>query len=78
MRDNAPNCSGALVQQKDFLPSSQGSLLYFSVADIEETLKKVESSGGKRIENKKSIGQYGFMAVFEDTEGNRVALHSMK
>lgn len=78
MQDNAPNCSGSLVQQKDFLPSSQGPLLYFSVTDIEETLKKVESGGGKRIESKKSIGQYGFMGVFEDTEGNRVALHSMK
>jgi predicted enzyme related to lactoylglutathione lyase len=78
MQDNAPNCSGALVQQKDFLPSSQGTLLYFSVLDIDDVLKKVEMSGGKCIKSKKSIGQYGYTGVFEDTEGNRLALHSMK
>jgi predicted enzyme related to lactoylglutathione lyase len=78
MEDNVPNCSGSLVQQKDFLPSSQGTLVYFSVDDIEGVLKKVEGNGGKRIESKKSIGQYGFIGIFEDTEGNRIALHSMK
>jgi predicted enzyme related to lactoylglutathione lyase len=78
MEDNATNCSGSLVQQKDFLPSSQGTLIYFSVADIEDVLKKVEKNGGRCIQHKKSIGQYGFIGVFEDSEGNRVALHSMK
>ncbi len=78
MEDNGTNCSGSLVQQKDFLPSSQGTRIYFSVADIEDVLKKVEKSGGKCLENKKSIGQYGFIGVFMDTEGNTIALHSIK
>jgi predicted enzyme related to lactoylglutathione lyase len=78
MEDNAANSSGSLVQEKDFLPSSQGVLIYFSVADIEEVLKKIEKSGGKCLQNKKSIGQYGFIGIFQDTEGNTVALHSIK
>lgn len=78
MEENATNCSGSLVQQKDFLPSSQGTLIYFSVADIEDVLKKVEKSGGKCLQNKKPIGQYGFIGIFLDTEGNTVALHSIK
>lgn len=78
MEENAANCSGSLVQQKDFLPSSQGTLIYFSVEDIEDVLKKVEKSGGKCLQNKKSIGQYGFIGIFLDTEGNTIALHSIK
>jgi predicted enzyme related to lactoylglutathione lyase len=78
MEENSTNCSGSLVLQKDFLPSSQGTLIYFSVADIEDVLKKVEKNGGRCIEKKKSIGQYGFIGIFEDTEGNTVALHSIK
>lgn len=78
MEENSTNCSGSLVQQKDFLPSSQGTLIYFSVADIEGVLKKVEKNGGKCLENKKSIGQYGYIGIFMDTEGNTIALHSVK
>lgn len=78
MEENTTNCSGSLVQEKDFLPSSQGVLIYFSVPDIESVLKKIEINGGKCLENKKSIGQYGFIGVFQDTEGNTVALHSIK
>jgi predicted enzyme related to lactoylglutathione lyase len=51
--------------------------VYFSVEDIEETLRKVNATGGKTLLPKKSIGEYGFIAHFEDTEGNRLALHSM-
>jgi predicted enzyme related to lactoylglutathione lyase len=78
MEENSTNCSGSLVQQKDFLPSSQGVLIYFSVADIEDVLKKVEKAGGKCLQNKKSIGQYGFIGIFLDTEGNTIALHSVR
>jgi len=46
------------------------------VEDIEETLKKVDEKGGRILNPKKSIGEYGFVAHFEDCEGNRIALHS--
>ena len=44
---------------------------------IDEAIESVEPSGGKILQPKESIGPYGFRAIFLDTEGNRVALHSM-
>lgn len=70
--------SGALIQGDGYKPSHSGSLVYLSVPSIEDTLKKIETKGGKTLSPKKSIGEWGFIATFEDCEGNRVALHSMK
>jgi uncharacterized protein len=40
-------------------------------------LDKIEAAGGKIVVPKNEISpEYGFMAVFIDTEGNRIALHS--
>jgi hypothetical protein len=69
--------SGALMQSEYSVPSKRGSLVYFGTDDIERTLGRVEAKGGKIIKPKTAIGQYGYFAVFEDTEGNAVALHSM-
>jgi predicted enzyme related to lactoylglutathione lyase len=42
-------------------------------------LARVEDAGGKILVPKKQISEdVGYMAVFIDTEGNRVALHSRK
>jgi predicted enzyme related to lactoylglutathione lyase len=40
-------------------------------------LAKVEKAGGKILMPKTAIGENGFIAHFADTEGNRVAFHSM-
>ncbi|WP_371367705.1 hypothetical protein SRRS_15450 [Sporomusa rhizae] len=69
--------SGALVKEEHFVPSYDGTLVYFSVADITDTLKKVVANKGKELIPKASIGEYGFCAYFEDSEGNRIGLHSM-
>ncbi len=76
MHENAPGAAGTLVQAESYTPSHAGSMVYFSVDDIESTLKRVKERGGKVISPKQSIGEYGFVAHFEDSEGNRVALHS--
>ncbi|MCZ7602682.1 MAG: VOC family protein [Melioribacteraceae bacterium] len=73
-----PGCSGALVQNEGYTPSYEGTMVYFSVEDIETTLEKVKEKGGKVITEKMSIGEYGFVGHFEDIAGNRVGLHSMK
>jgi len=77
MEDDAPGSTGSLVQADAYKPSYEGTLVYFSVEDIDGTLTKVEKNGGKILNKKMSIGEYGFVGHFEDTEGNRVALHSM-
>lgn len=70
--------TGALVKAETYVPSYNGSMVYFSVDDIDGTLNKVTENGGKTLNPKMSIGEYGFVAHFEDCEGNRVALHSIK
>jgi predicted enzyme related to lactoylglutathione lyase len=45
---------------------------------MESTLKKVTANGGKTLMPKMGIGEDGFMAHFEESEGNRVALYSNK
>lgn len=67
---------GALCKGEGYAPSKTGTVVYFHTDDIDATLAKVESSGGKTIFPKKSIGQYGWIGWFEDCEGNSVALHT--
>lgn len=76
MDHEAAGATGTLVQNENYTPSYAGTLVYFSVEDIEATLARIESSSGKILNPKTSIGEHGFVAHFEDCEGNRVALHS--
>lgn len=70
---------GGLAQGEGFEPSDKGTIVYLNGGeDLSLSLSRVEQAGGKIVLPKTSIGQNGFMAHFIDTEGNRVALHSMK
>ncbi len=71
---------GAVVDSGGFhKPSStDGPLVYLNAnPDVQNVLDKVAAAGGKIVVPKMSIGEYGFMGVFIDTEGNRIALHSV-
>jgi len=69
---------GGISQEDGFEPSQQGALIYLNGGeDLSVPLSKVEAAGGKVIMEKTSIGPNGFMGRFIDTEGNRVAFHSM-
>ncbi|MBD3273984.1 MAG: VOC family protein [Candidatus Marinimicrobia bacterium] len=76
MVDGGSGATGSLVHSEEYTPSYDGSLVYFSVDDIDQTLERVREKGGKVLNPKSSIGEHGFVAHFEDSEGNRVALHS--
>ena len=76
MEQGAAGSAGALVMTDDNTPSKSGTLVYLHVNDIESTLARVLENGGRILMAKTSIGKHGFMAHFEDSEGNRVALHS--
>ncbi|MEZ4886375.1 MAG: VOC family protein [Chitinophagales bacterium] len=71
--------SGALVQVADQLPSESGTTVYFYIeGDLTTSLNRVEAAGGQILQPKKHIGEgIGFCAFVKDTEGNKVALHSM-
>ncbi len=77
MQPEGIGAAGSLVQGETYVPSHSGSMVYFMVEDIEGTLGRVAERGGKVLNPKMNIGQYGFVGHFEDSEGNRVALHSM-
>ncbi len=78
MIQDAAGATGSLIRGEGYSPSHSGTMVYFSVADIEAVLRKVNERGGKTLTPLTSIGEYGFVATFEDSEGNRVALHSLK
>jgi predicted enzyme related to lactoylglutathione lyase len=76
MEPGAAGAGGALVKDEGYNPSKDGSLVYLASADIDATLQKVAKAGGRVLLPKVSIGEHGNIAHFEDSEGNRVALHS--
>ncbi len=77
MEQGAAGATGTLIKGDGYTPSYQGTLVYLSVEDIEVTLGRIEQNGGKTLNPKMSIGEFGFIGHFEDCEGNRVALHSV-
>lgn len=74
------NCvGGAIIKADDYKPSTEGSLVYLNGSDdLSVALARVEPAGGKIIMPKTDIQENGFIAHFIDTEGNKVALHSME
>ncbi|HTE02300.1 MAG TPA: VOC family protein [Mucilaginibacter sp.] len=75
------NIGGAICQSGDFYkPSAEsGPLVYLNGnPDVQNVLDKIEAAGGKIVVPKTQISpEHGYMSVFLDTEGNRVALHSV-
>ncbi len=70
--------SGALVRMKGMEPGRNSILIYFSCEDCSVEESRVESFGGKVEKSKFSIGEYGFISMVIDTEGNMIGLHSLK
>ena len=59
-----------------FHPSRQGVQIYFITPDVDGTLQRVQELAGKVVLPKTRIGPLGFIASFEDSEGNRIGLRS--
>jgi uncharacterized protein len=72
--------SGALVKRMDFQPSAHAATIYLNGGrDLSEPLGRVEAAGGTILVPKTMISkEMGYCALFLDSEGNRVGLHSMK
>ena len=78
--EHSPSVIGGALVQDELKPSKDGVLVYFNGGlDLSTILNKVEGSGGKVVLPKTQISpEIGFMAKFEDTEGNILALHSRR
>ena len=75
---SAYGASGALVKANHFRPGMGGTLVYFSVEDCSIPESRVAAAGGKIVRPKFSIGQFGWVTLCVDTEGNSFGLNSMK
>jgi uncharacterized protein len=79
--DPATGIGGAVVFAEGFYQPSNthGPLIYLNAnPDVQIVLDRVEAAGGKILVPKTEISpEYGHMGIFQDTEGNRIGLHSV-
>ena len=76
--DGKPGASGALAKGDVYQPSREGVILYFDVPDIDAVIAKATARGVRVLYAKKDIGDAGFVAEIEDSEGNRIALSQVR
>ena len=75
----ANGAGGGIIWSAAYKPSkTDGVLIYLNGnPDLQEILSRIPDAGGNILIEKRQISpQFGFMAMFIDTEGNRIALHS--
>lgn len=69
--------SGALIKDKNYIPSSSGVLVYLNGGkDLNNMLSLAEKCEGKILLNKTKISENHYYAIFQDSEGNRLAIFS--
>ena len=78
MEATAYGAPGALVRMPGFASGANSVLIYFSCTDCAVEAARVVGAGGRIQNEKMSIGQFGFIALVFDTEGNMIGLHSMQ
>ncbi len=76
--DGKPGAAGALAKGDVYRPSHDGPVLYFDVPDIDAVIARAKARGARVLYAKKDIGDAGFVAEIEDSEGNRIALSEAK
>lgn len=75
--DERSGISGALAKGEIYKPTKDGVVIYFRTENIDTTLQSATAHGGEILYPKTDNG-IGFVAEFEDTEGNRIALFQSK
>jgi predicted enzyme related to lactoylglutathione lyase len=78
MHQDARGVTGALVKVPGVAAGGNSVLVYFMCADCADEAAKAEQASGQIAKPKMSIGQYGYIALVTDTEGNTIGLHSMQ
>lgn len=78
MQENGAGAMGTLVKMDGCPSGGNSTLIYFTCADCAVEAKRAKENGGQVFKDKFSIGQYGFIALVCDTEGNMIGLHSMQ
>lgn len=68
---------GALTKSPHARPGIGGTIVYFSVEDCAVEEARVVKAGGQVMRPKFSIGDFGWVTLCQDTEGNMFGLNSM-
>ncbi|GAB5531562.1 MAG: VOC family protein [Roseivirga sp.] len=76
--NDGTNATGALVEKENYIASDNNTVVYFSSEDCTTEEANVEKAGGKILQGKMPIGEFGFVSILKDTEGNTIGLHSRK
>ena len=78
MNREGGGASGALAKMPGFKAGANSVLVYFNCDDCAVQADRAVKAGGKIQMPKRSIGQYGHIALVYDSEGNMIGLHSTK
>jgi predicted enzyme related to lactoylglutathione lyase len=71
-----PGSPGAICKMDGAEPGVGGTIVYFSCEDCAVTAERAAAAGGTIQAPKFSIGQFGFISIVADSEGNTIGLHS--
>lgn len=75
---SAYGAAGALVKSPHARPGPGGTMIYFSVDDCAIEEARVAAASGKVVRSKFSIGEFGWVTLCMDTEGNMFGLNSLR
>ncbi|WP_291995463.1 VOC family protein [Candidatus Accumulibacter sp. ACC003] len=76
--EGGAGAAGALVRHAMGGPGKGGTLVYFACDDAADEAQRAAQAGGRIVQPKMAIGQYGHIALVEDSEGNIIGLHSLQ
>ena len=76
--EERPGASGAICKMEGVAAGGNSTLVYFDCNDCSFEEATVEKVGGKIVVPKMAIGEYGYISIAQDTEGNSIGFHSMK
>ncbi len=77
MSPDKPGACGSLARMEGCAPGGGGTIIYFSCVDCAVEEARAAEAGGRVYRSKFSIGEYGFITLLADTEGNTIGLHSL-
>ena len=76
MSEQEYGAPGALIRMEGAPSGIGGTMVYFSCEDCADEAARSAEHGGSILHEKAPIGEYGFIAMVSDTEGNKIGLHS--
>ncbi|MEO7316202.1 MAG: VOC family protein [Ginsengibacter sp.] len=78
MEMDGPGAGGTLIKTESIKAGGNSTIIYFASNDCAIEEARIEAAGGKILQSKQSLGEFGFMVLAQDTEGNAIGIHSQK